>query len=158
TPNGVCRYRGAGTLLADVPAAGRNRTPRRCGRRSLLLSASATIGLRGLTHQRGGGRRYAARRDGRDGRDPCNGRHRRIGRGWGMAGGRADAGRTRGGRGADAGGRHETMKRRTLGLLFGVLLGVLLAPAGCALQQQVSITGTVLGDSQNGDTAGALAP
>jgi hypothetical protein len=60
--------------------------------------------------------------------------------------------------GADAGGRHETMKRRTLGLLFGVLLGVLVAPAGCALQQQVSITGTVLGDSQNGDAAGALAP
>lgn len=62
------------------------------------------------------------------------------------------------GAGEDAVGRHESMKRRALLGVFGLLLAVLLAPAGCALQPQVSIGGTVLGDSQNGDPAGALTP
>jgi hypothetical protein len=49
-------------------------------------------------------------------------------------------------------------QRRALLMLFGLLLAVLLMPAGCALQPQVSITGTVLGDNQNGDPTGAPSP
>src|SRR5215469_327413 len=50
------------------------------------------------------------------------------------------------------------MRRRSLPFLLGGMLVVLLAQAGCAAQETVTIAGTVLGDSLNASISGATDP